>query len=95
MCNWSLYHKGQALAAIRNKLYSGWVDEGVILATVFLMIIDVRLGQSDCPGLADRSRMSFWTSRLTKLICTDSERWPKPSRLQAVKSCLGVLCCRL
>ncbi|KIW72343.1 hypothetical protein PV04_00542 [Phialophora macrospora] len=40
MCNWSLYHKGQALSGIRNKLYSGWVDEAVILATVFLMIID-------------------------------------------------------
>ncbi|OCT46770.1 hypothetical protein CLCR_01883 [Cladophialophora carrionii] len=40
MCNWSLYHKGQALSRIRNKLNSGWLDEAVILATVFLMIID-------------------------------------------------------
>ncbi|ETI29032.1 hypothetical protein G647_01485 [Cladophialophora carrionii CBS 160.54] len=40
MCNWSLYHKGQALSGIRNKLNSGWLDEAVILATVFLMIID-------------------------------------------------------
>ncbi|KIW84458.1 hypothetical protein Z517_03708 [Fonsecaea pedrosoi CBS 271.37] len=40
MCNWSLQHKGQALNGIRNKLNSGCVDEAVILATVFLMIID-------------------------------------------------------
>ncbi|KIW96669.1 uncharacterized protein Z519_02060 [Cladophialophora bantiana CBS 173.52] len=40
MCNWSLYHKGQALSGIRTKLNSGCVDEAVILATVFLMIID-------------------------------------------------------
>ncbi|KAJ9605016.1 hypothetical protein H2200_010405 [Cladophialophora chaetospira] len=40
VCNWSLYHKGQALSAIRKKLNAGWVDEAVILATVFLMIID-------------------------------------------------------
>jgi hypothetical protein len=40
--NVSLYHKGQALAAIRTKLSSGLVDEAVILSTVFLMIIDVR-----------------------------------------------------
>ncbi|EXJ65077.1 hypothetical protein A1O7_01417 [Cladophialophora yegresii CBS 114405] len=40
VCSRSLYHKGQALSGIRNKLTSGWVDEAVILATVFLMIID-------------------------------------------------------
>ncbi|KIW30513.1 uncharacterized protein PV07_06254 [Cladophialophora immunda] len=40
MCNWSLYHKGQALNGMRTKLNSGCVDEAVILATVFLMIID-------------------------------------------------------
>ncbi|KIX95922.1 uncharacterized protein Z520_08177 [Fonsecaea multimorphosa CBS 102226] len=40
MCNWSLYHKGHALNGIRAKLNSGCVDEAVILATVFLMIID-------------------------------------------------------
>ncbi len=43
MCNWSLYHKGQALSGIRNKINCGLVDEAVILATVFLMIIDVRV----------------------------------------------------
>ena len=43
MCNWSLYHKGRALSGIRSKLKSGLVDEAVILATVFLMIIDVRI----------------------------------------------------
>ncbi|OAP62404.1 hypothetical protein AYL99_04607 [Fonsecaea erecta] len=40
MCSWALYHKGQALNGLRTKLNSGWVDEAVILATVFLMIID-------------------------------------------------------
>ncbi|KIX07005.1 uncharacterized protein Z518_04981 [Rhinocladiella mackenziei CBS 650.93] len=40
LSNSSLYHKGQALAGIRNKLNWGVVDEAVILATVFLMIID-------------------------------------------------------
>ena len=41
MSSQSLHHKGQALSAIRAKLNSGRVDEAVILATVFLMIIDV------------------------------------------------------
>ncbi|KAK5554311.1 hypothetical protein LTR46_007509 [Exophiala xenobiotica] len=40
LSNVSLYHKGQALAAIRTKLSSGLVDEAVMLSTVFLMIID-------------------------------------------------------
>jgi len=37
----ALQHKGQALAGIRDKLASGTVDEAVVMATIFLMIIDV------------------------------------------------------
>jgi hypothetical protein len=45
--NMSLYHKGKAMAGIRSKLMSGHVDEAVIVATVFLMMIDVSSASLD------------------------------------------------
>lgn len=46
--NPSFYHKGQALAGIRAKLTAGRVDDAIILATVFLMIIDVSISHLAC-----------------------------------------------
>ena len=38
----ALHHRGLALAAIRAKIKNGVVDSSVVLATTFLMIVDVR-----------------------------------------------------
>lgn len=73
----SLHHKGQALVGIRNKLTSGAVDEAVILATVFLMIIDVSGTFTGCLQPADSSRMSSTMFELTKHTSMVFERWSK------------------
>ncbi|EXJ96113.1 hypothetical protein A1O1_01239 [Capronia coronata CBS 617.96] len=77
LSNAALHHKVQTLAAIRRKLASGIVDEAIIMATVFLMIIDVSLATGVIAVVINKYRMSSWMNKHIKHTSKVSARWSR------------------